>query len=333
VPTELERLNVRGIQADANEAKRWYERAAAVGRERQEAATGAAERGLNFRLWEEAGSEAVENELKDRPEGSHAHQHPTDVDTFARTFMKYRAISPHGGAAILTPAVHPQHYAAGVLYWSGRHENATPQRTVFSRSDRSGPRLPFALCRASHRAGGTHGCQCTDCCACSSFMLDITRFTKVLALAGSNMDGEALAALRKAKALLSAANLSFTDVAQLLAAGTDSKFEADYLRAHITELEQELKELRGAPPGTGSLKRARAEIAATMRAIFGDTWLSHLSDREIARRTGVSPQTVGNWRRRLEATQMSAAKSATDSHSAVGRLRARDDYRTEAISS
>jgi hypothetical protein len=44
-------------------------------------------------------------------------------------------------------------------------------------------------------------------------MLDIVRFTKVLALAGSDMDGEALAALRKVRAMLGAANLSFTDVA------------------------------------------------------------------------------------------------------------------------
>jgi len=41
-------------------------------------------------------------------------------------------------------------------------------------------------------------------------MLDISRFAKILALAGSDKDGEALAALRKAQKMLHAAKLSFT---------------------------------------------------------------------------------------------------------------------------
>jgi hypothetical protein len=46
-------------------------------------------------------------------------------------------------------------------------------------------------------------------------MLDIDRFTKVLALAGSNHDGEALAALRKARSMLASAKLLSGDLAGL----------------------------------------------------------------------------------------------------------------------
>jgi hypothetical protein len=153
-------------------------------------------------------------------------------------------------------------------------------------------------------------------------MLDITRFAKVLALAGSDIDGEALAALRKVKAMLSAANLSFTDVAQSLATGGGSGHEADRLRKRVADLEnqldtylathlaqiagyeQELKQQRrraqpGGRPRMGSLKRTRAEIETNMRGVLGDAQLSQLSDREIARNLGLAPQTVGNWRRRL----------------------------------
>jgi hypothetical protein len=43
--------------------------------------------------------------------------------------------------------------------------------------------------------------------------------TEVLALAGSNMDGEALAALRTAQKMLRAGNLTLTDVAQSWGSG------------------------------------------------------------------------------------------------------------------
>ena len=39
--------------------------------------------------------------------------------------------------------------------------------------------------------------------------------------------------------------------------------------------------------------------AAAMRKILSDPELAKLADREIARRTGLAPTTVGNWRRRL----------------------------------
>ena len=96
----------------------------------------------------------------------------------------------------------------------------------------------------------------------------------------------------------------------------------------ITEYEQELKQLRRAQrkgtPHTGSLKRTRAEIAAKMRAFFGDARLSVLSDREIARLTGLSPQTVGNWRRRLEAERAASRRTVHNGQDLAGRSPARD---------
>ena len=49
--------------------------------------------------------------------------------------------------------------------------------------------------------------------------VDFEKLSKVLALAGSDQDGEALAALRKAGGMLKAAGLSFTDLGQKLKAG------------------------------------------------------------------------------------------------------------------
>jgi transcriptional regulator with XRE-family HTH domain len=161
-------------------------------------------------------------------------------------------------------------------------------------------------------------------------MFDHARFAKVLALAGSDADGEALAALRKARDMLRAADLSFTHVAQTFAAGTvRDTTETQYLRQHlataerfnrmlqsrIDALERQLGALRsrrckGSPsPKSQSLKRSRAEIAAAMRAIFDDPLSYFLSDREIARRTGLSPQTVGNWRRKLDAEPLPEAST------------------------
>jgi hypothetical protein len=147
-------------------------------------------------------------------------------------------------------------------------------------------------------------------------MLDISRFTKVLALAGSDKDGEALAALRKAQKMLRAANLSFTDVALSFEAKQhgNNDGEANRLRKCLADAESLLWAYRHqtmklqtqlrvmeSMPRNGNLKRTRAEIAKRMCSILNDTRLSSLSDRAIARRTGMSPQTVGNWRRRLAA--------------------------------
>jgi hypothetical protein len=146
-------------------------------------------------------------------------------------------------------------------------------------------------------------------------MLDMERFAKVLALAGSDIDGEALAALRQARKMLRAANMSFTDIAQ--SAGSGGAVELTRLRVRLADAEalirnylQEIARLQARqfrPGHTASLKRNRAAIEATMRATLKDE--PHLSDREIARRTGLAPQTVGNWRRRLEAERASRERT------------------------
>jgi hypothetical protein len=154
-------------------------------------------------------------------------------------------------------------------------------------------------------------------------MLNTDRFAKVLALAGSNMDGEALSALRKVRSMLAGAGLSFTDVAQsigktgghsghsaeidslrrrLRGAETDLSMSRHEIKAYKEKLEQlqrQVAAVRSQRRGT-NLKRSLAQIEARMRSVLGDPRLSCLSDRELARRTGISPQAVGNWRRRLE---------------------------------
>jgi hypothetical protein len=150
-------------------------------------------------------------------------------------------------------------------------------------------------------------------------MLDMERLAKVLALADSDIDGEALAAIRKAKKLLHAANMSFTDIAQSLGsggkAGGDST-EIDRLQVTITRLhvrladaEQEIDRLRSRQSRShpSNLRRTRADIEATLRAVFKDE--PNLSDREFARRIGLSPKTVGIWRRKIEAERASRRRT------------------------
>ena len=167
--------------------------------------------------------------------------------------------------------------------------------------------------------------------------LDIEKFDKVLALASSDRDGEALAALRKARAMLSEAGLSFRDIAaapktvpspktqpqerpsehlglrvvilekalsaaraEVLkwneaarAARIESQTATASLAARIAELE---RELASAQP---KAEPSAAEKRRTMLALLRDPATSSLSNREIARRCGVAPQTVCNWRNRL----------------------------------
>jgi hypothetical protein len=169
-------------------------------------------------------------------------------------------------------------------------------------------------------------------------MLNTDRFAKVLALAGSNMDGEALAALRKARVMLAAAGLSFTDVAlsigkagghpghsgeverlrrQLVLAEVD----LDVCRKEIEDYKQKLKQLQGERSRAGSATNLRRSLAARMRAVFGDARLSKLGDRELARRTGISPQAVGNWRRRLAAERAAAQRGVHSGQRSRSRLR------------
>jgi transposase-like protein len=132
-------------------------------------------------------------------------------------------------------------------------------------------------------------------------IMDTTRLTKLLAMTGSSFDQEALAALRKAQGVVIESGGSWTAMMQNLGRGNGSERgnaallnEISRLRTENRRLHDELKQARAA-----KLKRSRATIAVEMHKMFGDPTLAQLSDRELARRTGLSPQTVGNWRRRL----------------------------------
>jgi hypothetical protein len=61
------------------------------------------------------------------------------------------------------------------------------------------------------------------------------------------------------------------------------------LREELRKLESALKQAQEQP--RAFLKRSRLNIEAEMRAMFADPESAALSDREIARRTGLSPQT------------------------------------------
>jgi hypothetical protein len=117
-------------------------------------------------------------------------------------------------------------------------------------------------------------------------MLDIVLFAKVLAIAGSDVDGEAIAALRKARSMLAAAKMSFTDVAQLLDTSGNGGSDADLRRRlavaeklivtyldKIGRYEQELKELwikrANRTMQGGSFRRTRAAIEDRLRAVLG----------------------------------------------------------------
>jgi len=187
---------------------------------------------------------------------------------------------------------------------------------------------------------------------------DRERLGKLLALADSDRDAEALAALRAARDLLSRNGLSLADVWQVASASRDgarqgaAMAESDSLgwaldtaheevtRLHgvIADLERRLAEAHGeleatkrsapaaAPPpedararpddgvdrllerfrrleqriaADGKAGRRQTDIRDAVLAYLEDPETASLSNREIARRVGVSPQTVCNWRRRM----------------------------------
>jgi hypothetical protein len=137
--------------------------------------------------------------------------------------------------------------------------------------------------------------------------MDTTRLAKLLALTGSNHDNEALVALRKAQASVAANGKSWTALMHRAAYGEDRGEDVLHrqiialLRAENRDLKNALKRVKAdleKQAKAVTLKRSRATIAAEMRKVLGDPVLAGLSDRELARRTGLSPQTIGNWRRR-----------------------------------
>ncbi len=93
--------------------------------------------------------------------------------------------------------------------------------------------------------------------------LDVDRFCKVLALAGSASDGEALSALRRARAMLADSGLSFTDIAARLGQSNDKQNAADRARADLASLIWEYshkdKTVRGLQQRIGELQAALAQ--------------------------------------------------------------------------
>ncbi len=68
--------------------------------------------------------------------------------------------------------------------------------------------------------------------------LDVARLAKLLALAGSDQDGEALAALRKASALLKGAGKTWTDIAQRLTPPAKPAFDLKSWAAEMATRQQ-----------------------------------------------------------------------------------------------
>jgi DNA-binding transcriptional ArsR family regulator len=162
------------------------------------------------------------------------------------------------------------------------------------------------------------------------------RLAKVLQLLGSPHDGEALSAARRTIAILRQTGLEPDEVAkrltsaptgnvaqhrtilletQLAAANSsivalkaelkhwqDQAWAAASL---VAELEDSVRQARAIPPDAandspdGALPRTQAEKRAAIMALLRDPATSGLADRELARRLALSPQTIGNWRRRL----------------------------------
>jgi DNA-binding NarL/FixJ family response regulator len=171
--------------------------------------------------------------------------------------------------------------------------------------------------------------------------LDAGKLAKVLALADSEQEGEALAAVRAAGGMLAKAGLSFADLLNAppspRCAAVDEywlrhvalhvvealqdevagyKREAKDLQRRLNRAQRDLARARreaacwkaaaesagGASAVQGAdapPRRTHAAIRSAIEAYLADPVKTALSDREIARRVGVSNQTVSNHRKRL----------------------------------
>ncbi|NBB82888.1 MAG: winged helix-turn-helix transcriptional regulator, partial [Alphaproteobacteria bacterium] len=69
-------------------------------------------------------------------------------------------------------------------------------------------------------------------------------------------------------------------------------------RERLDELLDRFRRLERRLAGDG-VGRRQADIRSAVLAYLEDPETRHLSNREIARRLGISPQTVSNWRNRL----------------------------------
>ncbi|MBP2301971.1 hypothetical protein [Azospirillum picis] len=183
--------------------------------------------------------------------------------------------------------------------------------------------------------------------------MDPDKLAKVLAMAESEHQGEALSALRAARIMLSRAGLSFRDLAErarspaapapeppptVVQPGAPAQPPAPDdlvrgLRRQVRDLELELATLRrqfdkaagdadrhredadrwralaretaeklwdmGKALERKHSRRADTDKRRTVLDLLQDPGSALLSDREIARRVGVSPHDVTHWRRRL----------------------------------
>ncbi|MGQ9366325.1 hypothetical protein [Azospirillum sp. ST 5-10] len=181
--------------------------------------------------------------------------------------------------------------------------------------------------------------------------MDPNKLAKVLAMAESEHQGEALSALRAARIMLARAGLTFRDLATAAQAPADARPARAAepaqppvkppppdqmvlgLRRQVSDLEKEVTALkRQLDQAVGEAEKQRDETERwkvlarqtaeklwdvgkalerrasrhtplqKRRAILDhlqDPGSAPLSDQEIARRVGTSPQVVAHWRRRL----------------------------------
>ena len=176
--------------------------------------------------------------------------------------------------------------------------------------------------------------------------LDIEKLAKVLALVDSSSEGEALAALRRARDMLGAADMGFVDLLrqrhpprggefperkaaylEVLVRDLKARLEAaeaeaeaaqrdiqevtrDFTR-RIVDLDQNkhaegeclsarIEELERALERAPVEKRTATDRREIVIAMLQDPTTAKLSNREIARQLGISPQTVSNWRKKLD---------------------------------
>ena len=155
--------------------------------------------------------------------------------------------------------------------------------------------------------------------------IDLRKLAKVLALVDSAQVGEAASALQAASRILSTGGMSWGDLGKLALAGSIApsaarkrlQRERDALQQalaeerarHALELRRLRAEFSGAQAASErTIAGLRAELAQVRRLqtprdrraeVIRLLRLGGLADREVARRVGVSPQTVGNIRRGL----------------------------------
>jgi hypothetical protein len=165
--------------------------------------------------------------------------------------------------------------------------------------------------------------------------IDWDKFANVAARASSDQDGEAVNAVRLMQRMLKKENMTFVDLAERCRQGRTSAGSSDHIalmdallvaRLDTEQARREAKQAKmdlvharydadrakeEARQATKRAKRAESALAAaqavktaadrraTVIALIQDPVNMARSDRDIAAAVGVSPQTVGNLRRKL----------------------------------